>query len=215
MYNGKKLAYPIEFYVRKKAGVICILVGIMFLIFFKMFAPDAEEGFDKLMTYFNFLFGVLLLFYGGYALINNKPRYVLDYDGLTVNGLLGNQFFAWEDIISIDLDYMVARSQYGSGFKLWHFELVTNRHKTKKLRLGKLKVREDVLNEKESYHLIEQSFNQYTSRTIEPLTYKNIEMTRDDYRYGLKINKWIAIAIIGGWIAVFIFAALRITFNVG
>ncbi len=255
MRNGEKLEYPIELYPRKKDGVVTILFGAFFLVCFVLLIPNAK-GFDKFMTYLCLLLGILLVLTGLSNAVGKKPMYVLTYDGITLNSLLRKQFFAWKDISYIYLKHSVIRTQYsfGGGAKLWQCNLVTNNGKTKYLALPHLKIKEDELNIKEVYHLIEQSFEQYrsnnkkkyidtleqllgadeslamkedldtlregikkieelrnndtSSHRVEPLTHKSIVMTRDDYRKeSTAINKWFALAIIVGFIAVLIFSA--------
>lgn len=164
MNKNLKASYPINLYFSKKSSIVYFLFGIFFIWLGRLDILIAAEMIIRILAFLVLIFGIIFILTGCLILFNTAPNLTIRSTGFNHLDLFkkgGRSHYYWKDIKNISLESQVLKHH-----RMWHLRLITKKGATFDIRLLPMKYESIKLNEKEIYHLIQQSFEGRRSADI-------------------------------------------------
>lgn len=200
--NQIKMQYPIKFYM-KKSIIFWTIIGCVFMFLLGCFTNYINENHTDTII---FIISILLMLFGILGFVGmvtvwlqNKPSITLYASYIELFGLFGrNRQVLWSQVKSVELTSWTYKST-----KHWGLVIIPKRHTKKITRPLKVMTCDDlVLNEKEIFSLIEQSFKG------EQPSYQPIEISLKN-RFATNADFWLWMLMLGFLIMALFFGFLR------
>jgi|GEM_PF-1751908 len=164
MVQNIKAGYPINLYLSKWRLTVFLIAGGFCIWLGRLDILIVDELIVRMLAFLTVLIGILFILLFLIALLNTAPNLTIRSTGLNHFALFKKgrrAHYYWKDIKNISLESQVLKHH-----RTWHLRLITKKGATFDIRLLPMKYESIKLNEKEIYHLIQQSFEGRRSADI-------------------------------------------------
>ncbi len=164
MVQNIKAGYPINLYLSKWRLTVFLIAGGFCIWLGRLDILVAAELIIRTLAFLVLVFGIIFILTGCLILFNTAPNLTIRSTGLNHFALFkkgSRSHYYWKDIKNISLESQVLKHH-----RTWHLRLITKKGATFDIRLLPMKYESIKLNEKEIYHLIQQSFEGRRSADI-------------------------------------------------
>lgn len=177
---NKRFFYPVNMYWPKSFSLF--LFGLTPLMLFGAFYYGSKglpaENFGHYIEMFKslifFVISLVAFFMGFGLLLGNSPRIILDEQAISIKHFKMEKYL-WKDIKSISLEESPMSNVPMQMLKVLQLKLVMKNGIEVRRSLGDRKIESEIVNPKEIFNLIEQSF-----KGNNPLNFEKIEMKLDE-----------------------------------